>query len=151
MRIGIVMVMNDDRRLLCVLSLLLTGSALLGLFLHFLLEACEFAVNHDTTAIFAYDNLLVHLDIYLALWWNLVVATATGITLLYGDTKTVTGTLADALETCQQTGLNHVFLFFGITAGGCDIFDGRKCGMGGDILIARRPGGDQPDGFGRET
>ena len=88
LRIGIVMVMNDDRRLLCVLGLLLTGSALLGLFLHFLLDACEFAVNHDTTAIFAYDNLLVHLDIYLALWWNLVVATATGITLLYDDTET---------------------------------------------------------------
>ena len=93
MQIGIVMVMNDDRRLLCILSLLLTGSALLGLFLHFLLDACEFAVNHDTTAIFAYDNLLEQLDIHLELCWKLVVATATGITLLSGATENVAGAL----------------------------------------------------------
>ena len=62
------------------------------------LNTCQFRVNHDTSAVFAHDDFLVHLDVQLALWWNLVKATATGITLHIHNTKSVAGILANALE-----------------------------------------------------
>ena len=48
----------------------------------------------------------MHLDIELALRWNLVEATATCITLHVNDTQTVAGTITDALEALEQTWLN---------------------------------------------
>ena len=48
----------------------------------------------------------MHLDIELALRWNLVEATATCVTLHVNDTQTVAGTITDALEALEQTWLN---------------------------------------------
>ena len=48
----------------------------------------------------------MHLDVELALRWNLVEATATCITLHVNDTQTVAGTITDALEALEQTWLN---------------------------------------------
>ena len=51
------------------------------------------------------DDFLVHLHVELTLWWYLVEATATGITLYIHNTQTIACILTDALETLQQTAL----------------------------------------------
>ena len=51
----------------------------------------------------------MHLDIQLALRWNLVEAATTSITLYVYDTKTIASTLTDTLETSEQTRLNLLF------------------------------------------
>ena len=97
-------------RLILTLSLSSADSALalwLLLCLRSLnLNTSQFWVDEDTAAILTRDNLLVHLDIELALRWNLVEATATCITLHVNDTQTVAGTITDALEALEQTWLN---------------------------------------------
>ncbi len=70
------------------------------------LNTSQLWVDEDTATILTRDDLLVHLDIELALRWNLVEATATCITLHVNDTQTVAGTLADTLEAGEQTWLN---------------------------------------------
>ena len=70
------------------------------------LYTCQLWVDEDTAAILTRDNLLVHLDIQLALRRNLVEATTAGITLHVYDAQSVAGTLADALEAGEQTWLN---------------------------------------------
>ena len=74
------------------------------------LNTSQFWVDEDTTTILTRDNLLVHLDIELALRWNLVEATATCITLHVNDTQTVAGTITDALEALEQTWLNLLLI-----------------------------------------
>ena len=55
-------------------------------------------VYHDASAVFADNHLLVHLDVELALWRNLVEATAACVALHVNDAKTVAGVLTYALE-----------------------------------------------------
>ena len=87
---------------LFVFSLFTTNGALARLLLLFScivkLNACQFRVDHDTATIFANDDFLVHLDVEMALWRNLVEATAASVALYIDDAKTVTCALADALE-----------------------------------------------------
>ena len=53
----------------------------------------------------------MHLDVQLALRWNLVEATATSIALYIYNTQTVAGTLADTLEAGKQTWLDFLLQF----------------------------------------
>ena len=54
------------------------SSATLGSFnfLDLLLNACQLRINHDTSAVLANDDFLMHADIQLTLRRNLVEATA---------------------------------------------------------------------------
>ncbi len=54
----------------------------------------------------------MHLDVELALWRNLVEATAARIALHIDDAETVAGVLADTLETRKEARLNLGFEFF---------------------------------------
>ena len=47
----------------------------------------------------------MHLDVELALWWNLIEAATAGITLYVDDAQAVAGILADALERREQAWL----------------------------------------------
>ena len=49
----------------------------------------QFGINHDTTTILTYNDLLVHLDIQLSLRRNLVEATTTSITLHIDNAQSV--------------------------------------------------------------
>ena len=51
--------------------------------------ACQFRVNHDTSAIFANNDFLTGADIQLSLGRNFVEATATGVALYIYDTQPV--------------------------------------------------------------
>ncbi len=62
------------------------------------LNACKLRIDHDATAIFTHNDLLVHLDLHLALRRDAVEAAATGITLDIYDAETIAGILADTLE-----------------------------------------------------
>ena len=88
--------------ILFLFSFLATNSALARLLLLYSwlvnLHTSQFRVNHDTSAVFANDYFLVHLDVQLALWGNLVEATATSITLHIDDTQTIACILANTLE-----------------------------------------------------
>ena len=66
--------------------------------LHLGSDACKLRINHDATAIFTHDYLLVHLYLHLALRRNAVEATTAGVTLDIHDTQSVACVLADALE-----------------------------------------------------
>ena len=104
-------------RILFCLSLLSSCSALLlRLLLHsgFRLHTSKFRIDEDTSTVFADDDLLVHLDIQLTLWRNLVETTTAGITLHVDDTQSVAGTLADALEAGKQTRLDAGLQFLGL-------------------------------------
>ena len=98
------------KSLFSILCLLLANSALtLWLLLccrSLNLNTSQFWVDQDTTAVLTRDNLLVHLDIQLALRWNLVEATTTSITLYVNDTQTIASTLTNTLEAREQTRLN---------------------------------------------
>lgn len=83
----------------CTLTLRLS---LHGLYLH----TGQFRIDEDTAAVLADDDFLVHLDIELALWRNLVEATTAGVTLHIHDAKTVAGRLTNTLEAGQQTRFN---------------------------------------------
>ena len=56
---------------------------LFGFCRNFLLHSGEFGVDHDASAVFADNDFLVHLDVELSLWRNLVEASAASICLLY--------------------------------------------------------------------
>ena len=66
-----------DSILLCLLAQ--CRLALLGLILFFDLglDACQFAVDDDTSTVLTHDDLLAHADIQLTLRWNLIVASST--------------------------------------------------------------------------
>lgn len=74
----------------------------LWLFLGLDFHSGEFRIDEDTSAVFADDDLLVHLDVELALWRNLVKATTTGVTLHVDDSQTVVGTFTYAQERLEQ-------------------------------------------------
>ena len=100
----------DVRRILIFLSSLgLADSTLaLGLLLglsHHHLNAGELRIDHDTSTILAHDNLLVHLDVELTLWRNLVEATTASIALHINNSETIACVLTNALEACEQTRL----------------------------------------------
>ena len=93
--------------LLCLCSIIVGGSLSLPYYaaaFRLLLNRClclhsgQFGVDKDTPAVFADDDLLMHLDVELPLRWNLVEATTTSITLHINDTQTVASVLADTLE-----------------------------------------------------
>ena len=88
--------------ILFLISFLSEDSTLTCLFiLHsrlFNLHAGQLRVNHDTSAILAYDDFLVHLDVKLTLWRNLVETSTASITLHIDNPQTVACILADALE-----------------------------------------------------
>ena len=69
-------------------------------------HTCKLRVDEYASAILAYDDLLVHLDVELSLWRYLVEASSTRVTLHVDDTESVTHILAYALEALQQTWLN---------------------------------------------
>ena len=60
--------------------------------------SCQFWIDEDTTAIFANDNLLVHLYFHLALCRDTVEAATTCITLHIHHAESVASILADTLE-----------------------------------------------------
>ena len=66
----------------------------------------EFGIDEDTTAVFADDDLLAQLQIYLALGWNLVEATTTSVTVDGYDSKTIAGSFADTSEGVEETFLD---------------------------------------------
>ena len=74
----------------------------------------QFRVDHDTTAVFAYDDFLAHTDIQLLLRRNLVEATTTSITLNVGNTQSVTRVLTDTFESLKQTRFDSCFQVFGL-------------------------------------
>ena len=80
----------------------------LGLFVlsHLHLHTSQLRIDENTTAVLAHDDLLVHLDIELTLWRNLVEATTASITLHIHDTQTIASTLADTLEAAEQTSVD---------------------------------------------
>ena len=84
------------------------GALALGLVVHsgLSLHTGQLGIDEDTAAIFAYQDLLVHLDVELSLWRNLVEAATTGVALHIHDTQSVAGTLANALEAGQQARLD---------------------------------------------
>ena len=96
--------------LLCLSLLSSCCAFLLGLLLNsgLRLHTGELRVDEDTSTVFTDDDLLVHLDVQLALWWNLVKAATAGITLHIDNAETIAGTFADALEAGQQTRLAPV-------------------------------------------
>ena len=69
----------------------------------------EFGIDEDTTAVFADDDLLAQLQIYLALGWNLVEATTTSVTVDGYDSKTIAGSFADTSEGVEKALLNTFF------------------------------------------
>ena len=88
----------------------------------FRLHTRQFGVNEDTAAIFADDDLLVHLDVELTLGRNLVEATATGITLHIDNAQSIARALPDALEAAEQTGVYGRHLCFQILSLGLQLF-----------------------------
>ena len=68
---------------------------------HLVFDADEGAVDQDAAAVFADEDLTVHLDFKLTLWRNLVEAAAAGLTLHGDDAQTVAGIIADTLEGFQ--------------------------------------------------
>ena len=78
--------------LLLVFLLSCLTTATLGLLFDVLalqLNACEFGIDHDATAVFANDNLLAHTDVELALGRDLVEASAAGVALDIYDAESV--------------------------------------------------------------
>ena len=71
------------------------------------LNAGKLGIDHDTTTILAYDNLLVHLNIELSLWWNLIEATTASIALHIDHSQSVAHTLANTLKALQQSWFNQ--------------------------------------------
>ena len=91
-------------------------SARNALLLRLFLNACQFWVNHNATAVFANDDFLVHLDFHLALRWNAVEAAAASVTLNVYDTQAVACALADAFESGEQARVDFSFEFLGFFA-----------------------------------
>ena len=99
-----------------ILILLTTDGALaLGLLVNGLVEfhTSQFRIDHDSSAVLANDDLLVHLDVELTLRRNLVEATTASITLHVNDTQTVAGILTDTLVTGKQTLFDLQLQFLG--------------------------------------
>jgi len=69
----------------------------------------EFGIDEDTTAVFADDDLLMKLQIYLALGWDLVEATTASITINGYDSKTIAGSFTDTSEGVEKTLLDTFF------------------------------------------
>ena len=88
--------------ILFLFSFLATNSALARLLLLYSwlvnLNSSQFRVNHDTSTVFAHDDFLVHSDVQLALWGNLVKTTATCITLHINDANSIACILTNTLE-----------------------------------------------------
>ena len=93
------------------------------------LYTSQFGVDHDTAAVFAYDDFFAHTNVELTLGRDFVEATTTGITLYINDAQTIARIFANALEGCEQTGLEGLFkvlgrfaelLFLGLSLG-CDV------------------------------
>ena len=61
-------------------------------------DAYQLGIDENASAILTHDDLLVHLDLHLALGGNAVEAAAAGIALNDNDAQTVAGVLADALK-----------------------------------------------------
>ena len=61
--------------------------------------ASQFRINHDSSAILAHDDFLVHFDVELSLWRYFVKASSAGITLHVHNAQTVARVLTYALET----------------------------------------------------
>lgn len=97
------------------------------------LYTSQFGVDHDTAAVFAYDDFFAHTNVELALGRDFVEATTTGITLYINDAQTIARIFANALEGCEQTGLDGLFKVLGLFAEflflslslGCDIVEFR--------------------------
>ena len=65
-------------------------------------------IHQDPSAIFANDDLLVHADIELVLWRDLIEASAAGIPFDLHDGKAVAGIFPDPLVCDQQPVLDPV-------------------------------------------
>ena len=63
----------------------------------------EFGIDEDTTAVFADDDLLAQLQIYLALGGDLVEAATASITVDGYDSKTIAGSFADTSKGVEKT------------------------------------------------
>ena len=66
-------------------------------------DTCKLGINEDATAVLAHDDLLVHLDLHLALCRYAIEATATCVSLYIHKTKAVAGVAADTLKCLKQT------------------------------------------------
>ena len=91
-------------------------TATLRLFFHRLVfdfHSGQFRVYHDTAAVFAYDNLLAHTNIQLALGGDFIETATASIALHVNDTQSVAAVLTDTLECQQQTGFYGSLQFFG--------------------------------------
>ena len=80
------------------------------------LNACQFRINKNASAIFTNDDFFAHTNVELTLWRNLSEATSAGITLHINNAKTVSAVLADALETLQQSWFDERFKILGLFA-----------------------------------
>ena len=69
----------------------------------------EFRVDEDTTAVFADDDLLSELKVYLTLRWNLIEATTTSVTINRHHRQTIACPFTKASEGVQKTLLNALF------------------------------------------
>ena len=58
----------------------------------------QLRIDEDTTAVFADDDLLVKLQVYLTLGWNLVEAATASISVDGHYGKTIASTLTDTVE-----------------------------------------------------
>ena len=77
------------------------------------LYTSKFGIDHDTTTILADDNFLMHLDIELSLWRNLIEASTACITLDIHYCQTVTRIFPYSFKCSQQAGFYLLFQFFG--------------------------------------
>ena len=62
----------------------------------------ELGVDEDTPAVFADDDLLMELEVYLTLGWDLVEAATTSIAIYGHDGQAIACTLTDTSESMQQ-------------------------------------------------
>ena len=70
--------------------------------------AGECRVDEDTSAVFANDDFLVHLDFYLTLCRDAVETSTAGVTLYVNNAQTVAGVATDALKSLEQTRLDFL-------------------------------------------
>ena len=98
-------------------------------------NACQFGVDHDTAAVFAYDDFLTCANVELTLRRNLVEATTAGTTLNVNDAQSIARVLTNALEGSQEARLDCLFdvlslfaklFFFGFCLGG-DVVQTSSC------------------------
>ena len=62
-------------------------------------------IDQDATTVLTDYDFLVHFYLHLSLGRDAVEATAAGVALHIHHAQTVAGVLADALEGCQQAGV----------------------------------------------